>query len=94
MSQVVNIKKSKIINIPAVAHIDNTARVQSVDENNSELYKLLIEFYKISKLPVLLNTSFNIKNMPIVETPNDALDCFIKSNIDFLIIGDFICERI
>lgn len=93
MSQVINIRKDKIINISAVAHIDNTARVQSVDKKNSELYKLLIEFYKISKLPVLLNTSFNIKDIPIVETPGDALNCFSKSHIDYLIMGDFICKR-
>lgn len=94
MSQVVDVKKNKIVDIPAVVHIDNTARVQSVDERNFELYQLLIEFYKISKLPILLNTSFNIKNMPIVENPDDALDCFSKSFIDYLVIGDFICKKI
>lgn len=94
MLQVVDVKNNKIVNIPAVVHVDNTVRVQSVDERNFELYRLLIEFYNISKLPILLNTSFNIKNMPIVENPDDALDCFSKSFIDYLVIGDFICKKI
>lgn len=93
MSQVVYVKNNKISKIPAVTHVDNSARVQSIDERNEELNKLLIEFYNISKLPVLLNTSFNVRGMPIVENPDDALDCFNKSAIRYLVIGDFICEK-
>lgn len=81
--------------IKAVVHVDGTARVQSVSEDNCEFYNLLTEFNKISGLPLLLNTSFNIiRGEPIVETPYDALTSFNISKIDYLVLGDFICKRL
>ena len=88
------VKTEKIDEIPAVTHIDNSARVQTVkSENNLKFRKLLQSFHKETGCPVLLNTSFNIKGQPIVNSPNDAIDCFLGTNIDVLAIGDFIIEK-
>ena len=80
--------------ISATVHIDNTCRVQTVSENsNNRFYKLLQKMYHKTGNPVLLNTSFNIKGQPIVNTPEDAIECFLKYKIDFLILGDYILEK-
>ena len=76
--------------IPAVVHVDNTARVQTVSENfNLKLYKVIKEFYNITHTPVILNTSLNVMGEPICETPEDAIRCFLKTNIDYLLIGNY-----
>lgn len=79
-------------NIIAALHpIDNTARPQVVNKkNNIEFYNLIYEFYKISNIPCLLNTSFNLHGEPIVETPSDALRVFFKSKIDVLILNNYL----
>jgi carbamoyltransferase len=75
--------------IPAIVHVDGTARVQTVrQETNDRLYRLLKEFDAITGVPVLLNTSFNVKGEPIVETPGDAVDCFLSTGIDYLALHD------
>lgn len=80
-------------NIKAVTHIDNTARIQSVTkESNSQLYDILLEFYKLTKIPVLINTSFNIKGCPIVNNPADALYSVKEMNLDYLAIGDYLVD--
>tara|TARA_Y100001936_G_C16084705_1_gene680749 strand:+ start:199 stop:1926 length:1728 start_codon:yes stop_codon:yes gene_type:complete len=90
----VKVKENKIDKIPAVVHIDNTARVQTVTkENNLKFRKLLESFYKITECPVLLNTSFNVKGQPIVNTPEDAIKCFLNTNIDILVLGDYILTK-
>tara|TARA_Y100001936_G_C16079009_1_gene676248 strand:+ start:141 stop:1871 length:1731 start_codon:yes stop_codon:yes gene_type:complete len=90
----VDVKKEKINQIPAVVHIDNTARVQTVTEqNNPEFRKLLEHFFKLSQIPVLLNTSFNVKGQPIVNSPEDALDCFLSTNIDVLAMGSYFISK-
>jgi len=90
----VGVKKDKINEIPAVVHVDNTARVQTVSkENNPEFRKLIEEFFKISKIPVLLNTSFNVKGQPIVNSPEDALSCFLSTNIDVLAMGNYYISK-
>ena len=90
----VKVKEDKIEKIPAVVHIDNTARVQTVTkENNFRFRKLLESFYQITKCPVLLNTSFNVKGQPIVNTPEDAIKCFLNTNIDVLVLGDYIITK-
>jgi carbamoyltransferase len=79
--------------IPAVTHVDGTARVHTVDKLINERYWRLIDaFEKITGVGVLLNTSFNIQE-PIVETPEDAISCFKRSGIDYLVIDNFIVER-
>jgi carbamoyltransferase len=80
--------------LPAITHVDGSARVQTVDrETKLRFYDLLAAFEKISGCPILLNTSFNVKGEPIVCTPEDALQCFIKSDIDLLVLEDFIIDR-
>jgi carbamoyltransferase len=75
--------------IPAIVHVDGTARVQTVrQEDNEILYRLLKEFDAITAVPVLLNTSFNVKGEPIVETPQDGLVCFLTTRIDVLVLHD------
>jgi carbamoyltransferase len=80
--------------IPAVVHVDGTARVQTVRrETNEKLYDLLTAFDALTGVPVLVNTSFNIKGQPIVETPADAMDCFLTTGIDCLILHDMFIEK-
>ena len=87
-------KKNKKNLIPAVVHVDETCRVQTVTkETNLKFYKLIDEFKKISSIPVLLNTSFNIKGQPMVNTPSQAVDTFLRTKIDILAIGDYIITK-
>lgn len=80
--------------IPAVVHVDGTARVQTVrEEHNERLYRLLKEFASITGVPVLLNTSFNVKGEPIVETPDDAIKCFLTTGIDYLVLHDTLIAK-
>ena len=79
--------------IPAPIHVDGTGRVQTVDREVNPLYwKLIQEFEKLTGVPVLLNTSFN-ENEPIVNTPREALDCFLRTNMDALVIGPFFLHK-
>jgi carbamoyltransferase len=79
--------------IPAVTHFDNTGRLQTVKyKNNKFYYKLIKNFFFKTKIPILLNTSFNI-NEPIVCSPEDALKCFLKSKMDSLIIENYVIKR-
>ena len=83
-----NIKRS---NIPAVTHVDYSARIQTVHkETNLKYYNLLKEFYKITRCPILVNTSFNVRGEPIVCSIQDAFNCFMGTNLDILIIENFI----
>ncbi len=80
--------------IPAIVHVDGTARVQTVRrEQNPRMYDLLTEFEKLTGVPVLVNTSFNIKGEPIVETPQDAMNCFIYTGIDYLALHDTLVSK-
>jgi len=86
-----NVKRS---NIPAVTHVDYSARVQTVHSETNPLYHALIsEFKRITGCSLLVNTSFNIRGEPIVCTPLDAFKCFMGTNIDFLVIGNFIIDK-
>ena len=80
--------------IPAIVHVDGTARVQTVrEETNPRLYRLLKEFDALTGVPVLINTSFNIKGEPIVETPRDAMTCFLTTGIDHLVLHDTLVSK-
>jgi carbamoyltransferase len=80
--------------IPATVHVDGSCRVQSVKvENNDRFFKLLSAFFAQTGCPVLLNTSFNIKGQPIVDTPLQAVDCYLSTNIDCLVVGDCFVEK-
>lgn len=75
--------------IPAVTHVDNSARVQTVHEETNPLFHaLLTEFKRLTGCPVLVNTSFNVRGEPIVESPADAFRCFMGTNIDVLVVGN------
>jgi len=80
--------------IPAVTHIDYSARVQTVSrDDNPDYYDLITEFEKLTGCPVLVNTSFNVRGEPIVCTPDDAFRCFMRTHIDFLVLGPFILDK-
>ena len=86
-----NVSRSSI---PAVTHVDYSARIQTVHQETNPLYHSLIkEFQTITGFPVLVNTSFNVRGEPIVCTPSDAFRCFMGTDLDFLIIGNFILDK-
>ena len=80
--------------IPAVTHVDGTARIQTVSkEQNMKYWKLIKEFYKLTGVPVLLNTSFNKMGEPIVNKPHEAIECFLGSGLDALALGDYLIKK-
>ena len=80
--------------LPAITHIDNSCRVQTVKkERNPKFHKLLSDFYDLTGCPVLINTSFNVRGEPIVCTPEDAFRCFAFTNIDYLVLGSFLVKK-
>lgn len=80
--------------IPAVTHIDYSSRIQTVDgKYNALFYKLIKEFNRKYGCPVIINTSFNIRGEPIVCTPQDAYLCFMRTNMDYLLMGNFFLEK-
>ena len=86
-----NIKRSEI---PAVTHVDYSARIQTVDiKKNPLYYKLIKKFNKISGCPLLVNTSFNVRGEPIVNTPKDAFECFMGTELDSLVIGNCYLDK-
>ena len=88
------VRSDKADKIPAVRHVDGTARIQTVNEQqHPQYYSLLKEFKKITGVPVLVNTSFNTRGEPIVCTPRDAIECFWTSPFDALVINSFLLEK-
>jgi carbamoyltransferase len=93
MEKVFVIKPEMRDKIPAVTHVDGTGRLQSVDRNIDRKYYDLIEhFYNKTGVPVLVNTSFN-ENEPIVNSPREALDCFLRTKMDMLVLENCVIER-
>jgi len=89
-----NVVPDKAVAIPAVVHVDGTGRVQTVRmENNPGFRRLLEAWYRLTGCPVLLNTSFNVKGQPIVNNPNEAVECFKRTNIDVLVLGRCCTEK-
>jgi carbamoyltransferase len=75
--------------IPAVTHVDYSARVQTVSvETNPRFHRLLTQFDQLTGCPVLVNTSFNVRGEPIVESPSDAFRCFMGTEIEVLVVGN------
>lgn len=94
MLYVVPVKDEKQDMIPAVTHVDGTARIQTVRREDNPLYYRLIETFGLATgVPVLLNTSFNLKGEPIVATPRDALQTFMASGMDLLIMGRHVLDK-
>ena len=92
MNQVVEVKDEYKSVLGAVTHINGTARVQTVYKTN-RIHKLLDEFEKISGYPILLNTSFNVKDKTMVLTPQNAIDTFYDTEMDILVLGNYIIEK-
>ena len=90
MSRIVPVRNNMKHKIPGVTHVDQTSRIQTVDKNDNPRYHELInEFYKITGVPMVVNTSFNYQE-PIVETPDEAIDTYNRTNMDLLVINDYI----
>ena len=86
-----NVKRSEI---PAVTHVDYSARIQTVSkETNKTFYDLILKFKEKTGCPIIINTSFNIRGEPIVNTPKEAFNCFMGTELDYLIIGNCILDK-
>lgn len=94
MLKVTKVRDAKRDMIPAVTHVDGTARVQTIErDDNPMIYELLLSMGRRNDVPVLLNTSFNIRGDTVVRTPQDALDCFLRTGMDALAIGPFLITK-
>ena len=86
-----NVKRSEV---PAITHVDYSARIQTVNKNINPIYhKLISKFKDKTGCPILVNTSFNVRGEPIVNTPEDAFRCFMGTNLDKMIIGNFYLDK-
>jgi hypothetical protein len=94
MTRVVPVRADKRALIPAVTHVDGSGRFQTVAPENGPIHELLSAFYRRTGVPILLNTSFNLAGEPIVETPADALFALLVTDIDAVVAGDRLIERI
>ena len=92
MLLVAGIKKPE--KIPAVTHVDGTGRLQSVNKNVNPLYyELINEFYKLTNVPVIINTSMNVMGEPIVNTPEQAHKMILKTDMDYIMMGNHVVGR-
>jgi carbamoyltransferase len=80
--------------VPAITHVDFSARLQTVHkESNQKLHNLLSVFKEKTGCPIMINTSFNVRGEPIVESVEDAYRCFMRTEMDYLVLGDFILDK-
>lgn len=87
-----NAKRAK--EIPSCVHVDGTSRIQTLNQSeNPLLHQLLLAFNQLSQIPILINTSFNLRGEPIVESPMNALNCFYNCEMDFLVLGNFLISK-
>ena len=94
MLQVYKTRADKAADLPAVTHVDGGARVQTVDREVSPLYwELIRAFGEKTEIPVVLNTSFNIRGEPIVNSVADALKCYFTTDMDALAVGSFLLQK-
>ncbi|MGQ9628975.1 MAG: carbamoyltransferase family protein [bacterium] len=95
MLLVYKVRPEKRSVIPAVTHVDGTGRVQTVNEKqNPKYWRLIKAFEEITGVPIILNTSFNVKGEPIVNSPQDAINCFKSTQMDLLVLGDYLVEKV
>ena len=93
MLQVIPIRLERRAQIPAVTHVDGTGRLQTVDRSSNPRYYALIEaFFRLTGVPMVLNTSFN-ENEPVVCRPEEALNCFLRTKMDLLVLGNHLVRR-
>ncbi len=86
--------KTKRSVVPAITHVDYSARLQTVSkERNERYYELINSFYEITDCPLVVNTSFNVRGEPIVCTPEDAYKCFMRTEMDYLVMGNFVIDK-
>jgi carbamoyltransferase len=94
MMKVFQIREAKRPQIPAVTHVDGSGRLQTVyRDTNERYYDLIAAFQKLTGVPMVLNTSFN-ENEPVVCQPSEALDCFLRTKMDLLVLGNWVVERV
>jgi len=94
MEKIYYVKKKHRKKLLSICHTDGSARFQTVDKDtNKNFYHLISEFEKKTGYPILINTSFNIKDEPIVNSPEDAIRTFFNSGLDYLIIGDYVIKK-
>lgn len=94
MLLVADTKPEKRSEIPAVTHVDGSARIQTIRrDQNPRYYELLKAFEKRTGCPVIINTSFNVRGEPIVESPKDALNCFLHTHMDYLVLGNCLLSK-
>jgi carbamoyltransferase len=80
--------------LPAITHVDYSARIQTVDpDRHGRFYRLMRRFYELTGCPVIVNTSFNIRGEPIICTPEEAYRCFMATDIDCLVLEDFVLMK-
>ena len=96
MNQIVKVTEKHKDKLPAITHTDGSARIQTVRENfNPKIYKLLKKYQKITGYPILLNTSFNLKDQTMVRDTQEAIDTFMNCDMDFLVVDNiFISKKI
>jgi carbamoyltransferase len=93
MVQVYPVRRDKRAAIPAVTHVDGSGRLQTVSElTNARYWRLIKAFEARTGVPILLNTSFN-ENEPIVHQPSEALDCFLRTDMDVLVMGNHVLQK-
>lgn len=95
MLRVSDVYENQIEKIKGVVHVDNTSRIQTVTkDDNYKYHKLISEYFKLSGVPMVMNTSFNLAGEPIVESPMEAFDAFFRMNLDALVIGNYLIKNI
>jgi len=94
MLMVYPFKEKGIKEVPAVVHVDNSGRLETlIREDNPKYYDLVKSYKKKTKIPIIINTSFNVKGEPIVCTPKDAINCFLTTDIDYLVIDNYMVKK-
>ena len=94
MNQVVKVKERFKDKLPSITHVDGSARVQTVTHNSNRYISLLLkELDKINKFPIVINTSFNLKDQTMVLTPEDAIKTFLNCEMDTLVLGNFVVKK-
>lgn len=94
MLLVADVQPDKRDKVPAITHVDGTARIQTIRaDQNPKYHALITKFYEKTGCPVIINTSFNVRGEPIVESPLDALNCFLNTHMDYLVLGNCLLEK-